>query len=167
MSLLLLQAETALVPAPSVPVVPTTKAIVKPSTPTPSAADALSFSTLDFSTTALLAANSSLSKKTAEKLGIKKKNRHDLPKDAEKALEVLAARKERLEKLNPEQRERQEEKERWEKVGLKAEGEKVRDDEKRLKKMAKRQEKIKSKSAKAWCVSSFYRFRSVVSCMIC
>lgn len=65
-------------------------------------------------------------------------------------MEVLAKRKERLEALNPEQRERKEEKDRWEKVGLKAEGEKVRDDEKRLKKMAKRQEKIKSKSAKAW-----------------
>lgn len=79
-----------------------------------------------------------------------KKSRHALPKDPNAALEVLAARKERLEKLNPEQREKKEEKDRWEKVEMKAEGGKVRDDEKRLKKMAKRQEKIKSKSAKAW-----------------
>lgn len=66
--------------------------------------------------------------------------------------------------LNPEQRERKEEKDRWEKVELKAGGEKVRDDEKRLKKMAKRQEKIKSKSAKAWYVSfSPMRLRSLSS----
>lgn len=65
-------------------------------------------------------------------------------------MEVLAKRKAKLEELNPEQRERKEDKDRWEKVALKASGEKVRDDEKRLKKMAKRQEKVKSKSAKAW-----------------
>lgn len=82
-----------------------------------------------------------------------KKTKHSLPKDPNAALEVLAARKERMEALNPEQRERKEEKERWEKVEMKAGGEKVRDDEKRLKKMAKRQEKGKAKSAKAWFVS--------------
>lgn len=41
---------------------------------------------------------------------------------------------------------------------MKASGEKVRDDEKRLKKMAKRQEKIKSKSAKTWYVSYSFLF---------
>jgi hypothetical protein len=115
---------------------------------------ALSFSTLDFSTTALLAANSN-----ASSLSKTKKSRHQLPKDPNAALEVLAARKERLEGLAPEQREKAEEKDRWEKVEMKASGEKVRDDEKRLKKMAKRQEKIKSKSAKTWFVRVFNYFR--------
>jgi hypothetical protein len=105
----------------------------------------IAFSTLDFSTSTLLAASA---------LNPKKKNRHDLPKDANAALAILAGRKDKLDLLNPEQRERVDEKERWEKVGLKAGGEKVRDDEKRLKKMAKRQEKVKSKSAKAWYVPS-------------
>jgi hypothetical protein len=84
--------------------------------------------------------------------GTLKKNRHALPKDANQALEILQKRKERLEALDPEKREKKEDKERWEKVLLKAEGEKVRDDETRLKKMAKRQEREKRKSAKAWCV---------------
>lgn len=141
---------------------PTPTAIV-PASPAPRAAkvDAsqLTFSTLDFSTTALLnaqaiaASGGSKSKLLGSSVAVKK-NRHALPKDANAALEVLAARKERLEALNPEQREKREEKDRWEKVELKAGGEKVRDDEKRLKKMAKRQEKVKSKSAKAWCVPS-------------
>ena len=85
--------------------------------------------------------------------GTLKKNRHALPKDANQALEILQKRKERLEALDPEKREKKEDKERWEKVLLKAEGEKVRDDETRLKKMAKRQEREKRKSAKAWCVA--------------
>ena len=84
----------------------------------------------------------------------KKKHRLSLPKDPNAALQVLAARKERLEALDPEQREKREERDRWDKVTLKAEGEKVRDDERRLKKMAKRQEQIKSKSAKAWAERS-------------
>ena len=122
--------------------------VKKVSKPAPD--DSLSFSTLDFSTADLLRAQKAGIKPSA--LDKKKRNRHDLPKDANAALEVLAGRKARLEALDPEQREKREEKDRWEKVGLKAEGEKVRDDEKKLKKMAKRQEKIKSKSAKAWSV---------------
>lgn len=91
-------------------------------------------------------------KKLQAAAGTLKKNRHDLPKDANKALEILQRRKERLDQLEPEKREKTEDKERWEKVLLKAEGGKVRDDETRLKKMAKRQEREKKKSAKAWCV---------------
>lgn len=135
-------------PAPEQAVVPASKAVVAAPKPAPKpAADAsaLTFSTLDFSTSALLAAQAGQAK-----AGSKRKNRHDLPKDANAALDILAARKAKLEELNPEQREKAEDKARWEKVELKASGEKVRDDEKRLKKMAKRQEKVKSKSAKAW-----------------
>ncbi|KAL8281209.1 hypothetical protein RQP46_006243 [Phenoliferia psychrophenolica] len=148
-------------PTVNTAVVPSSKAVVvalAPPAPKPKAvvdASQLSFSTLDFSTTALLNAQaiaaSGGSKTTlVGSSATVKKNRHALPKDPNAALAVLEARKERLEKLNPEQREKKEEKDRWEKVELKAGGEKVRDDEKRLKKMAKRQEKIKSKSAKAW-----------------
>lgn len=132
---------------PEQAVVSATKAVAPVAKPAPKPApdaSALTFSTLDFSTSALLAAQAG-----RDKAG-KRKNRHDLPKDANAALEVLAARKAKLEELDPEKREKAEDKARWEKVELKASGEKVRDDEKRLKKMAKRQEKIKSKSAKAW-----------------
>ena len=90
--------------------------------------------------------------------GALKKNKHDLPKDANAALEILEKRKKRIEELDPEKREKFEEKDRWEKVLLKAEGEKVRDDEKRLKKMAKRQEREKKKSAKAWLVPFILHF---------
>ena len=119
-------------PTVSTAVVPSSKAVVVAPTPAPKPkADAsqLSFSTLDFSTTALLNAQAiaasggsktSLLGSTSEK----KKNRHALPKDPNAALAVLEARKERLEKLNPEQREKKEEKDRWEKVELKAGGEK-------------------------------------------
>lgn len=148
-------ASKAVVPAPT-PAAPAPKA--KPAVD----ASQLSFSTLDFSTTALLnaqaiAKSGGSKSKLVGSAASPKKNRHALPKDANAALAVLEARKERLEKLNPEQREKREDKDRWEKVELKAGGEKVRDDEKRLKKMAKRQEKMKSKSAKAWCV--FYSLR--------
>ncbi|GAA5955477.1 hypothetical protein JCM21900_002062 [Sporobolomyces salmonicolor] len=114
----------------------------------------LSFSNLDFTSTTQQIAESSLAPKALKKhqaaSGTLKKNRHNLPKDANAALEILAKRKQRMEGLEPEKREKAEEKERWEKVLLKAEGEKVRDDEQRLKKMAKRQEREKRKSAKAW-----------------
>ncbi|GAA5833702.1 hypothetical protein JCM9279_001603 [Rhodotorula babjevae] len=112
------------------------------------------FSTLDFATNSDRATDAGMTPKQLKKLqaaaGTLKKNRHDLPKDANKALEILQRRKERLDQLEPEKREKTEDKERWEKALLKAEGGKVRDDETRLKKMAKRQEREKKKSAKAW-----------------
>ncbi|GAA5975468.1 hypothetical protein JCM11641_004275 [Rhodosporidiobolus odoratus] len=114
----------------------------------------IAFSNLDFTSNSQNAAEAGLTPKSLQKLqkasGTLKKNRHALPKDANQALDILAKRKQRMDELDPEKREKAEEKERWEKINLKAEGEKVRDDEQRLKKMAKRQEREKRKSAKAW-----------------
>ncbi|GAA5854375.1 hypothetical protein JCM8547_001799 [Rhodosporidiobolus lusitaniae] len=114
----------------------------------------IAFSNLDFTSSSQHASEAGMTpaalKKMQKASGTLIKNRHALPKDANQALEILAKRKARMDELDPEKREKAEEKERWEKVNLKAEGEKVRDDEKRLKKMAKRQEREKKKSAKAW-----------------
>ncbi|GAA5844882.1 hypothetical protein JCM3766R1_004380 [Sporobolomyces carnicolor] len=117
-------------------------------------ASTVAFSNLDFTSQSQKVSDSAMTpqqrKQMLKAAGELKKNRHDLPKDANAALEILEKRKQRIEGLDPEKREKAEEKDRWEKVLLKAEGEKVRDDEKRLKKMAKRQEREKKKSAKAW-----------------
>ncbi|GAA6021847.1 hypothetical protein JCM11491_001545 [Sporobolomyces phaffii] len=117
-------------------------------------ASAVAFSNLDFTSQSQKVSDSAMTPQARKQMlkatGTLKKNRHDLPKDANAALEILEKRKQRMEELNPEKREKAEEKDRWEKVLLKAEGEKVRDDEHRLKKMAKRQEREKKKSAKAW-----------------
>ncbi|GAA5983738.1 hypothetical protein JCM5350_002377 [Sporobolomyces pararoseus] len=114
----------------------------------------VAFSNLDFTSQSQKVSDSAMTpqqrKQMLKAAGALKKNKHDLPKDANAALEILEKRKKRIEELDPEKREKFEEKDRWEKVLLKAEGEKVRDDEKRLKKMAKRQEREKKKSAKAW-----------------
>jgi spore coat protein CotH len=66
------------------------------------------------------------------------------------ALSQLAARKEKLESMPEDKRKMIEDKTRWAKAEARIEGVKVKDDETRLKKAAKRKEKEKTKSKKSW-----------------
>ncbi|KAH8197003.1 hypothetical protein TruAng_008823 [Truncatella angustata] len=72
------------------------------------------------------------------------------PSDAKTALLKVQNEKKRLEQMNEEKRKDVEDKEMWLSARKRAEGEKIRDDEKLLKKAVKRKEVQKSKSEKAW-----------------
>ncbi|RPA84382.1 SURF6-domain-containing protein [Ascobolus immersus RN42] len=72
------------------------------------------------------------------------------PSDAYTALQKISAKKSRIENMPEEKKAAIEEKETWAKAVKHAAGEKVRDDEKLLKKTLKRQEKQKKKSTKEW-----------------
>ena len=66
------------------------------------------------------------------------------------ALQQLTSRKEKLAALPEERRKQIEEREKWEKATARMDGVKVADNEARLKKAVKRNEKEKAKSKKAW-----------------
>ena len=66
------------------------------------------------------------------------------------ALQQLTSRKEKLAALPEERRKQIEEREKWEKATARMDGVKVADNEARLKKAAKRNEKEKAKSKKTW-----------------
>lgn len=82
----------------------------------------------------------------------KKSEKLKTTSDPQQALEQLAVRKEKLASMSEEKRKAIEEKEKWDKAEARLEGVKIRDDETRLKKSAKRKEKAKVKSKKTWYV---------------
>ncbi|KAI8631554.1 SURF6-domain-containing protein [Xylariaceae sp. FL1651] len=72
------------------------------------------------------------------------------PSDPKTALQKLENQKKRLEAMDEEKRKDIEEKESWLTARRRAEGEKIKDDEKMLKKAVKRKEHTKKKSTQEW-----------------
>ncbi|KAI0388879.1 SURF6-domain-containing protein [Xylariaceae sp. FL0594] len=72
------------------------------------------------------------------------------PSDPKTALQKVENQKKRLEAMDEEKRKDVEEKEAWLTARRRAEGEKIKDDEKLLKKALKRKEVLKKKSTKEW-----------------
>lgn len=77
-------------------------------------------------------------------------NRLKTSSNPAQALQQLTSRKEKLAALPEERRKQIEEREKWEKATARMDGVKVADNEARLKKAAKRNEKEKAKGKKAW-----------------
>lgn len=151
-------------PAPSVSIPEASSAVVPHASTSaaPAPSSSIAFSSLDF------AASSALNEVDAPKLS--KKQREALGKNTKLgltshnptvALSALNKRTEFLSKLTPEARERAEEKDKWERMAMRAEGTKVYDDEAKLKKMLKKKEKSKDKSRKDWYVTPSTFFLSI------
>jgi Surfeit locus protein 6 len=77
-------------------------------------------------------------------------NRFKNSSNPTQALRQLTSRKEKLAALPEEKRRRLEEREKWVKAEARMEGVKIHDNEMRLKKAAKRNEKEKAKNRKSW-----------------
>ncbi|QRV98872.1 ribosomal RNA-processing protein 14 [Ceratobasidium sp. AG-Ba] len=82
--------------------------------------------------------------------GSSKAKKYTTVADPRSALNQLASRNEKLASMPTEKREAVEERSRWDKAEIRAEGGKVHDDAARLKKAAKRKEKEKLKSKVEW-----------------
>ncbi|KAI5790128.1 surfeit locus protein 6-domain-containing protein [Geopyxis carbonaria] len=82
--------------------------------------------------------------------GFEREKKRRGPTDVLGQLKHVEAKKRRIENMPEEKREIIEEKDKWAKALKQATGEKVRDDEKLLKKSLKRQEKTKKKSGREW-----------------
>lgn len=99
----------------------------------------------------------------------KKKSKHALPSNPKAALAVLAARKAKEEKkrasggAQDDGDSSKDQSARWDKALAAAEGVKIRDDEALLKKAAKKHDKLKEKSKKAWWVLPFILVRICVT----
>lgn len=120
----------------SAALVPSTSAPVTTSTD-------LAFSTLDF-------ANADSVKPTDQ---LRRPKVKSAKADPSAALAKIHDRAKFLDKLTPASRERAEEKDKWNKVEKKLGGEKVWDEEAKLRKMVKRKEKEKRASRKEWYAS--------------
>lgn len=89
-------------------------------------------------------------KVTADMSDIRRKKTHKGPRDVLGQLKHIEAKKAKLETMDVEKREEVETKTKWSKALALAEGEKVRDDEKMLKKSLKKQTQQKKKSERLW-----------------
>lgn len=89
-------------------------------------------------------------KASADLSELKKKKIRKGPRDILGQLKHIEAKKAKLQDMDAEKRKSIETKTKWSKVLALAEGEKVRDDEKMLKKSLKKQTKQKKKSARIW-----------------
>lgn len=111
----------------------------------------ISFSSLDFTPSSAVSGPDAPKLTKKQRLALGNSTRTGITSnDPTIALNSLNKRKKFLEKLTPQARERAEEKDKWERMALKAQGTKVFDEEAKLKKMVKRKEKAKDKSRKDW-----------------
>ena len=113
--------------------------------------NSIAFSSLDFTpSTAITSSDASkLSKKARLAMGTSTRT-GVTSHDPTVAIDALNKREDFLAKLTPQARERAEEKDKWDRMGMRAEGTKVYDEEAKLKKMVKRKEKANDKSRKDW-----------------